>query len=243
MSAKPIFRGFTLIELLVVISIIALLMAILLPTLTKARESGRDIQCLSNERQVGIAIEAYTIDSKGQYPVGYLETINSYDQYAWIGKTGTDVVLAGSPAEDRDLNLYMGNPKGFDVEVEIANCPSDDNFYDHYGASYRGNLTNPVPLKTIRNNFATPEAINQSVVKDTSRFVVYSERGAEYFAFQGFVVDSGPINISLAPFSEADLFWHSNEKKFNLLFADGHAAKTEIVDSVLETDDYNWEYE
>ncbi|MEQ9460524.1 MAG: prepilin-type N-terminal cleavage/methylation domain-containing protein [Phycisphaeraceae bacterium] len=55
-------RGFTLIELLVVISIIALLIGILLPALGAARDSARSIQCLSNQRQVAIARNAYAVD-------------------------------------------------------------------------------------------------------------------------------------------------------------------------------------
>jgi len=52
-------RGFTLIELLVVISVIALLMAILMPALNVAREQGRRTACLSNMRQVGVALMMY----------------------------------------------------------------------------------------------------------------------------------------------------------------------------------------
>lgn len=59
--------GFTLIELLVVISIIALLVAILLPSLSRAKQSATVIQCGSNERQQGIALTAYLTDNKGYY--------------------------------------------------------------------------------------------------------------------------------------------------------------------------------
>ncbi len=55
-------RGFTLIELLVVISVIALLMAILMPALNIAREQGRRAVCLSNMRQVGVALMLYQND-------------------------------------------------------------------------------------------------------------------------------------------------------------------------------------
>jgi prepilin-type N-terminal cleavage/methylation domain-containing protein/prepilin-type processing-associated H-X9-DG protein len=58
-------KAFTLIELLVVISIIALLIAILLPALGKARETGRLAQCLSNVRQNSVGMYSYATDNKG----------------------------------------------------------------------------------------------------------------------------------------------------------------------------------
>lgn len=61
--------AFTLIELLVVISVIALLIAILLPMLAAARRSARSVQCASNQRQMGIAITAFQTDFKGYTPI------------------------------------------------------------------------------------------------------------------------------------------------------------------------------
>jgi len=64
-------RGFTLIELLVVIAIIAILAAILFPVFAKAREKARQTSCLSNEKQIGLAILQYAQDYDERLPWMY----------------------------------------------------------------------------------------------------------------------------------------------------------------------------
>jgi prepilin-type N-terminal cleavage/methylation domain-containing protein/prepilin-type processing-associated H-X9-DG protein len=89
--SRPSRRGFTLIELLVVIAIIAILGAILLPALAKAKDRATTSACLSNLRQWGLAIQLYVTDGSD-----------------WIPRDGTD--NGGQYAVDTGLTTGPGSP-------------------------------------------------------------------------------------------------------------------------------------
>ncbi len=65
----PSSHGFTLIELLVVIAIIAILAGLLLPALARAKDRGRNLVCLNNLKQLGVALNLYADDNQGKLPI------------------------------------------------------------------------------------------------------------------------------------------------------------------------------
>jgi prepilin-type processing-associated H-X9-DG protein/prepilin-type N-terminal cleavage/methylation domain-containing protein len=81
--------AFTLVELLVVVSIIALLISILLPSLKQARENAKVVKCAASERAIGQSISVYLAESSGVYPPSYVYPLN--EGGAWhTGEGGQD---------------------------------------------------------------------------------------------------------------------------------------------------------
>ncbi len=111
--------AFTLIELLVVIAIIAMLAALLLPTLGRTKESARAAVCLSNLHQVGVALQIYVSENNNKLPV--------------MRDVSTDPAVTATntfPAINRVLAPQLGN-------TNVLRCPSDSRqFFELTGSSY-----------------------------------------------------------------------------------------------------------
>ena len=122
-------KAFTLVELLVVVGIIALLVAILMPALGRAREQAQWVKCMSNLRQCGQAFQMYVNNNKGRFPTAAAGTF-PHDWIFW-----EDEPVGSRP--DRHLDKSMIAPYlGIPVNREILRCPSDD-VYNRRSGIYR----------------------------------------------------------------------------------------------------------
>ncbi len=110
--------GFTLIELLVVVAIIAVLVAMLLPALSEARNMAKKAVCLSNLRQIGLASNQYINDNGDTYPMGY----------TWQGNVWNKM-------PPQTLGLYIKEVVGKRNSTWL--CPSDEVPYEYGSAPYK----------------------------------------------------------------------------------------------------------
>lgn len=142
-------RAFTLIELLVVLSIISLLMAILLPALTKSREAARRAICGTNLRQFGIAYSQYADDHRGRLPAP--STYNDLDGTAIFRTTTALQTAYGSGATNHGVlfeKQYLSSLAIF-YDPTAQGVPTDTNFYPYtlslaakYAQDYWGYTSN-----------------------------------------------------------------------------------------------------
>jgi prepilin-type N-terminal cleavage/methylation domain-containing protein/prepilin-type processing-associated H-X9-DG protein len=195
----PCRKAFTLIELLVVIAVIAVLMAILMPALGRAREQGKRISCLSNVKQLTMAWILYADDNDDK--VTYANTGLSY---AWVVYPGANATKEASEDGIRSGTLYRYCP-----ELKLYKCPTGD----------RGELV----------TYALPDSMNgYAGIVGTEKLMVYRraqiKRPGERIVF----LDEGRLSPnSWTLHYEEERWWDQITARHgdgtNFSFADAHS--------------------
>jgi prepilin-type N-terminal cleavage/methylation domain-containing protein len=207
--------GFTLIELLVVIAIIAILAALLLPALARAKEQARRTQCTNNNHQIGMAWMMYAEDNQSSYPI-----TSGWGDFGGQKGTPTPTTLwlvpyfgINIPYNQRPLNKYVST-------IESWHCPSDKgdpnygarNCFVEYGNSYCTEWA--YDLWGVRHLTGLAEPEDQAPIKSSE----VATSPAQKIMQGDWIWENAGFNPATNP------PWHSykGERRYVMLFGDDH---------------------
>jgi len=228
-------RAFTLIELLVVISVIAVLAALLLPALTRAKDAGARAVCLSNLRQVGLAVHAYAEENQDRIPHGpkappFITPSSLYPS------TGAPTSL---------ISLYGGAPVGLGLLIQqhlslqpkVLFCPGSDQPLDADAELTKVGITQAQASYYYRHagNTHLSDPPNLPAVPDNIRLHSLGKNRNEV-PVRALAADT----LFLCPPELAQFGvkprTHHQQRYADILFADGHAAARRNADGRFTVD-------
>jgi len=231
-------RGFTLIELLVVIAIIAILAAMLLPALAKARERASRTACLSNARQWGLTLGMYLDDNNQVFPdfsipnntPGARSGYNQ-DNLLWTDLASFNTGGYGNSAwfnalppyvSQKSLWQYAANPTNFVTGHSIFNCPTAVFLPGEVDPFTRVAFSYGINFKGTNGVVPAGPPFKATVVRHPSAFVFFSDQRANSgeVPFYG----ANPLNDLGAPRGSLNHLSSRHTAGANLTFLDGHSS-------------------
>jgi prepilin-type N-terminal cleavage/methylation domain-containing protein/prepilin-type processing-associated H-X9-DG protein len=230
--------AFTLIELLVVVAIIALLVSILLPTLSAARARSQRVRCQVHLRTIGHAVQFYLSENQDTFPDAPF-----YGCLGYIGRSTYHALLGSQiPESQRPMNRYFSvedDPLGDGRQVQRKRndsfeCPADrgDAYFKPAGKYFVEHGTSYVYASEIAEfpvpTFGVMSCRNRRIttIRFTSKKIVFQE----------------PVFNPSFDLGDPRSSWHySGRHHGNLLFADGHVdfQFTQIFDLLAPPDENN----
>lgn len=236
-------KGFTLIELLVVIAIIAILAAILFPVITKAKENARKTQCVSNLKQIGMALAQYTSDFDEKYPVNIVSSngvlngsemslVYQYDS----SEPGFHMKTSNGWAAGNFVS-WMDLTNNYAKNWQIYTCPSasGDETQSQYGySSALGGM-----LRYAYNGNVSPyfEPLKTSEIKRSSDIVAVLDYNTCWGTY------ANPYEGGIWSSDKYNSFIHPHQDGTNVLYADGHTKWARYNSEIFNPasfDNRNW---
>jgi prepilin-type N-terminal cleavage/methylation domain-containing protein/prepilin-type processing-associated H-X9-DG protein len=206
-------QGFTLIELLVVIAIIAILAAMLLPALARARERAKRAVCITNLKQLGLALHIYAQDWEGWFPTN--------DHATELSITNASLALLTGQLDPTDSGLEAA---AYVTDDNLFICPSTSDVPD----SIKGRLTAGTIYGTGSCSYAYAYGLNLLTHQDTA---IMADKKTQYTSRRW--ESTGQYNMIMR---------YANHSFFgvNVLYVGGHARWVEARPSAGITTTYRY---
>jgi prepilin-type N-terminal cleavage/methylation domain-containing protein len=240
-------HGFTLIELLVVVAIIAILAALLLPALGRAREHAHVVKCLSNLKQVGLAVELYKHENDGRYPTEKEENWASFRLGGGDPSPDAEARFRLESATDRMLWQYT-------TSREVYCCPSDrgmdispwmarfESNYKTLGSSYRYNLrlwgSQPITRRPTKDYPESFGGKKENWFSQPSRYILLNEPPASPYYDGGWFYFFWHYARGKATVHEPYSLKATDRSISPVLFTDQHAATLDFTRTIKSNPSY-----